>query len=140
MFREICSFDPLTKGKYDLLTPYLLKKLQLWPLFRDMWRLLNNFGTKGAKIVIFLIGGQNYNILKLRGRKVQFSLYFSAIYFSIIYFSAFYFAVFKNSKIPKIFGLVESIFMFFQSLVFIQFITNVVYFLFFIQFIASIQY
>jgi len=41
--------------------------------FWDMWRLLSNFGTKGAKIVIFLIGDQNRNILKLRGRKVQFS-------------------------------------------------------------------
>jgi len=42
-----------------------------------MWRLLSNFGTKGAKIVIFLIGGQNRNILKLRGQKVQFSLNYS---------------------------------------------------------------
>ncbi|RHN73657.1 hypothetical protein MtrunA17_Chr2g0300891 [Medicago truncatula] len=29
---------------------------------------------KGAKIAIFLIGDQNCNILKHRGRKVQFSL------------------------------------------------------------------
>ncbi|AES62990.1 hypothetical protein MTR_1g114550 [Medicago truncatula] len=29
---------------------------------------------KGTKIAIFLIGGQNCNIMKHRGRKVQFSL------------------------------------------------------------------
>ena len=66
--------DPPCSGKYALLTPYLLKKLRLRPLFWDTWRLLSNFGTKGAKTAIFLIGGQNRNILKLRGRKVQFNL------------------------------------------------------------------
>jgi len=76
--------DPPCLGKYALLTPnireicfltpYLYKKLRLWPLFRDTWRVLSNFGTKGAKIANFLIGGQNRNILKLRGQKVQFSL------------------------------------------------------------------
>jgi len=32
--------------------------------------------TKGAKIAIFLLGGQNRNILKLRRQKVQFSQIF----------------------------------------------------------------
>jgi len=64
--REIC-----------FLTPYLYKKLRLWPLFWDTWRVLINFGTKGAKIAIFFIGGQNRNILKLRGKKVQFSLLYN---------------------------------------------------------------
>jgi len=47
--------DPSCLGKYALLTPnireicfltpYLYKKLRLWPLFWDTWRVLNNFGT-----------------------------------------------------------------------------------------------
>jgi len=45
---------------------------------------------KGAKIVIFLIGGQNRNILKFRGRKVQFSLsliwYYHPDFFKRIYY------------------------------------------------------
>ena len=57
-------FDPLSLQKVAIMTPF-------W----DMWRLLSNFGTKGAKIALFLIGGQNRNILKLKGQKVQFSLF-----------------------------------------------------------------
>ena len=54
----------LTKFHYDLLTPYLLQKLRLWPLFCDMWRLLSNFGTKGAKIVIFFNKGTKSQLFK----------------------------------------------------------------------------
>jgi len=33
------------------------------------------FKRKGSKLPFFLIGGQNRNISKLKGRKVQFSLF-----------------------------------------------------------------
>jgi len=34
------------------------------------------FPKHGVTFAIFLIGGQNRNILKLRGQKMQFSLFF----------------------------------------------------------------
>ena len=59
-------FDPLSLQKVAVMAPF-------W----DTWRVLSNFGTKWTKIAIFFIGGQNRNILKLRGKKVQFSLLYN---------------------------------------------------------------
>jgi len=65
--RDISSFDPLSSLKVAIMA-----------LFWDTWHLLSNFGTKEVKIAIFLIGGQNRNILKFRGLKVQCSVYINS--------------------------------------------------------------
>jgi len=63
--REIYTFDPLS-----------LQKVAIMTLFWNTWHILNHFLTKGAKIAIFLIGGRNRNISKLKGQKVLLSQYF----------------------------------------------------------------
>jgi len=66
MFREICSFDPKHKG--NMLFDHLsLQKVAIMTPFLGHVASSQQFWDERGQNSFFLIGGQNRNILKLKG-------------------------------------------------------------------------